>query len=226
MNGFRILLLILLLGWSPYQSGAQNKSLRFSATAGINRYFGLPSQYNFPTTEYTSGMAFSGELGFISGKKYLPGQYAFGVIVDYFSGTFLQYGTSLNGGNYLTGEASKLMLGLNLVPVIFDYEEVLFVKPGLEWTCLITPDIEGAIRSNEAQTYGEMIPLGNDFIKKADIGISITVEYVFDIKDQWYIAPRYKIYCSMYDVMNNMKSFRNTLGFSLGYYLSDRLYPW
>lgn len=226
MTRLRILLLIFILGLSPYQSGAQSKSLRFSATAGINRYFGLQSQYNFPSTEYTIGKAYSGELGFISSKHYLPGQYAFGVVVDYFSGTFRQYGKALDGGDYLTGEASKLMLGVNLVPVIFDYEEVLFIKPGIEWTCLITPDIDGTIRSNEALTYGEMIPLDNDFIKKADIGIAVTVEYVININNQWYIAPRYKIYCSMYDVMTNMKSFRNTLGFSLGYYLSDRLYPW
>ena len=126
----------------------------------------------------------------------------------------------------MIGDAAKLILGINLVPVIIDYEEELFIKPGIEWSYLITPYVDANLRSNEAMTYGEMMPLGDDFVKKADIGISVTVEYVFDINNQWYIAPRYKIYCSLYDVMNNMKSFRNSLGFSIGYYLSDRLYPW
>lgn len=226
MTRFRILLLLIFLGWTPFQLDAQNKSLRFNATAGVNRYFGLSSQYNFPSTEYSFGEAMTMEFEFISGKKYLPGQYAVGIVMDYFNGTFRQYGTALNGGDYLNGEASKIMLGVNLVPVIFDYEEVFFIKPGLEWTYQIKTEIEGSLRSNEALNYGEMIPLENDFLKKSDIGIALDFEYVFDINNQWYIAPRYKIYCSLYDVMNDMKSFRNTLGFSLGYYLSDRLYPW
>lgn len=226
MTRLRILLLITILCCFTSNLGAQNKSIRFSASGGVNRYFGLSSQYNFPSIEYSIGEAYNAEFSFISGKKYLPGQYAFGIMVDYFSGGFHQYGKALNGGDYLIGDAAKLILGINLVPVIIDYEEELFIKPGLEWSYLITPYVDANLRSNEAMTYGEMMPLGDDFVKKADIGVSVTVEYVFDINNQWYIAPRYKIYCSLYDVMNNMKSFRNSLGFSIGYYLSDRLYPW
>lgn len=218
--------LIISLNLTPFFVMSQHKSVCLSASGGVNKYFGLTGEYNHPLTDYTLGNACTVELSFISGKNYLPNQFACGIVIDYFGGTFREYGEGLNGVEYLNGEVSKLMVGAYLVPFIFDYNEELYVKPGIEWTYRVSTEIDGITRSNQLPNFGEEIPLTDEFAMKADFGVALTVEYVFDISKKWYVAPRYKVYCSLQDVLMEMKSFRNTLGFSIGYKLNERLYDY
>ncbi|HLN53999.1 MAG TPA: hypothetical protein VK212_09855 [Lentimicrobium sp.] len=210
----------------PIFGYSQPKSLRFSATAGINRYSGLKGAYNHPTTEYTWGEAGSMELGFISGKKYLPGQYAIGFVMDYYTGTFHEYGEGLNGVEYLDGKVSKMMLGGYLVPMLFSVNDELFIKPGIEWTYRIKSEVEGVMRSEEGQTFGQMLPIGEEFANKSDFGVALDFEYVIEIKrSNWYFSPRLKTYYSLVEVLPDMKSFRATVGFSIGHRLKEPWYP-
>lgn len=226
MARYLIALLIVSLNLTPLFVMPQNKSFCFSASGGINSYFGLPGGYNHPLTEYEMGSAFNAELSFISGEHYLPNQFACGIIIDYFSGGFREYGDGVNGIEYLKGDASKWMIGGYIVPFIFDYEAVLFIKPGVEWTYQLSSEVDGTIRSNQVPNFGEELKLTEEFAEKADFGIALTLEYVFDVGRKWYIAPRYKGYCSLQDVLQDMKSFRNTVGFSIGYKLKERFYDY
>ena len=218
--------LLLVISVIPLISSSQPKSLRLSSTAGVNRYFGLKGAYNHPNTDYTWGNAITVEFGYISGTKYLPGQYAIGLTCDYFDGTFHEYGKGLTGIEYLNGKASKIMLGGYLIPMIFSVDEQLFISPGVEFTCKIKSDIDGVIRSDEGQSFGEMLPLEKDFAKKADFGVALNLEYLVELgKSNWYLCPRLKSYCSIYNVLTDMKSFRVTAGISIGYKLSEKWYP-
>lgn len=226
MSRLTCILIILTFGLVPWTVNSQPKSLRLSATAGVNRYFGLKGEFNHPITEYSWGEAGSLEFGYISGSKYLPGQYAVGLVCDYFTGTFHEFGEGLNGVEYLNGSISKFMLGGYLVPMIFSVDEELFIRPGIEWTVKIKSDVEGVKRSDEGQSFGEMLPLDEEFAEKSDFGVALDFEYLFEIKrSSWYFSPRLKTYCSLYDVLRDMKSFRTTLGFTVGYKLKEQWYP-
>jgi hypothetical protein len=218
-----VILLLLTLGLIPRSVLSQNKSICFTASGGINRYFGLKGDYNYPSAEYRYGSAATAELSFISGKNYLPNQYAAGVVIDYFTGSFRQYGEGLNGGDYLNGEVSKLMIGGYLVPYIFEYNKELFIRPGIEWTYLVSAEVDGFILSKEVPTFGQKMELKEDFVSKSDLGLALTIEYVFHIKKRWHLAPRYKGYVSLQGTMPEMNTFRNTIGLSIGYRLRERL---
>ncbi len=224
----RTVVCFLFLIWllTPFNLYSQPKSFKLSATVGVNRFFGLDGDYNHPKIDYKWGKAGTIEIGYISGKKYLPGQYSLGFLVDYFSGTFHEYGEGLNGIEYLNGEASKLMFGGYLIPMIFNVNEELFISPGVEFTCRLQTDINGVIRSDEGQTFGKMLELDKSFAKKSDFGVAIGLEYIIELgRSNWYLCPRIKTYCSIYDVLTDMKSFRASGGLSIGYKLSEKWYP-
>lgn len=218
-----VILVILLFSITPLMVKPQSKSLSFSIAGGVNRYFGLEGDYTHPLTEYKTGSAFTSELVFISGKNYLPNQYACGILLDYFSGSFREYGEGFNEVEYLNGEAAKVMLGAYFVPFIFNYNEELFIKPGVEWTYLLSADVNGFILSNEVPTFGSKVELDSEFASKSDLGIALTIEYVIELKKRWYISPKYKAYCSLQGTMPEMNTFRNTIGVAVGYRLRERL---
>lgn len=218
-----VILLFLILNLSPLPVKSQNKSFSFSSMGGINTFFGLKGEYDHPLTEYKIGEAFTAEVNFISGRNYLPNQFACGIVLDYFSGSFREYSEGFNGYDYLNGKASKVMLGAYLVPYIFDYDRELFIKPGIEWSYLLSANVDGFIRSIEVPTYGQEIELDNEFATKSDLGVSLSLEYVIELKKRWYIAPKYKLYCSLQGTLTEMNTFRNTIGVAVGYRLRERL---
>jgi hypothetical protein len=222
----RVIVFILGMLIIPTIGISQPKSLHLSATAGVNRYFGLEGDFNHPITEYEFGKAGSLELGYISGTKYLPGQYAIGLVCDYYSGTFREYGDRMNEVEYLNGEVSKIMLGGYVIPMIFDVDESFIIKPGIEWTARIKSKIEGEKMSDEGQTFGMMLPLDDEFARKSDFGVVLNLEYLFEFKrSNWYLCPRFKAYYSLFDVLPEMQSFRAMIGFSIGYKLKEQWYP-
>lgn len=218
-----LVLFCIALCVSPFYSKSQTKSLAISASGGVNRYFGLTAEPSHPQTEYDFGKAFTVELSFISGIHYLPNRFACGIVMDYYEGTFREFGEGFNQFEYLKGNASKFMVGGYLVPFVFDYDEVLYIKPGVEWSYQFATEVDGYIRSNQLPNFGEEVDLTNEFSKNSDFGVALTVEYVFKVSRRCWIAPRYKAYCSLQDVLEEMKSFRNTIGVSFGVRLHERL---